>query len=108
LEFIMPVTLTIKQVSDELAARLRALAARNHRSLQGELMYMLETRVAAPEGIDATSTDAGDDLLAKLDAVVAGSHWGDAPLLDREQANDRTLLRETAYRVQEAEAEYKV
>jgi antitoxin FitA len=38
----MTVTLSIKNVPDELAQRLRERAARNHRSLQGELMLILE------------------------------------------------------------------
>ena len=38
----MAVTLSIKNVPDELAQRLRERAARNHRSLQGELMAILE------------------------------------------------------------------
>lgn len=36
------VNLSIKNVSPELAKRLRARAARHHRSLQGELMSILE------------------------------------------------------------------
>ena len=43
----MPVTLTIKQVPSRLAERLRARAAANHRSLQGELMAMLEAALEA-------------------------------------------------------------
>jgi plasmid stability protein len=38
----MPVDLSIKRVPDHLAQRLRERAARNHRSLQGELMAILE------------------------------------------------------------------
>lgn len=38
----MPVDISIKQVDDELAARLRERAKRNHRSLQGELKAILE------------------------------------------------------------------
>ncbi len=38
----MPVDLSIKRVPDHLAQRLRERAATNHRSLQGELMAMLE------------------------------------------------------------------
>jgi len=34
--------LSIKDVPDELAERLRQRAARNHRSLQGELMAIIE------------------------------------------------------------------
>jgi len=41
----MPVTLTIKQVSDRLAEKLRLRAAANHRSLQGELTAILEEAV---------------------------------------------------------------
>ena len=41
----MPVTLTIKQVRDRTADRLRTRAAANHRSLQGELMAILEEAV---------------------------------------------------------------
>jgi plasmid stability protein len=43
----MPVDLSIKQVPDEIAERLRRRAAGHHRSLQGELMAMLEEHVAA-------------------------------------------------------------
>jgi plasmid stability protein len=42
----MPVDLSIKHVPDQLAERLRHLAARNHRSLQGELLSMLEEHLA--------------------------------------------------------------
>jgi plasmid stability protein len=41
----MPVDLSIKRVPDELAQRLRKRAAMHHRSLQGELMAMLEEHV---------------------------------------------------------------
>ena len=44
----MPVTLTIKNVPDALARSLRARAAASHRSLQGELMAILETALEAP------------------------------------------------------------
>jgi plasmid stability protein len=39
----MPVNLSIKEVPDELAEALRDRARWNHRSLQGELMAMIET-----------------------------------------------------------------
>ena len=41
----MPVTLTIKQVPDRVADTLRLRAAASHRSLQGELMAILEQAV---------------------------------------------------------------
>ena len=39
----MAVSLSIKDVPDDLAQALRERAARNHRSVQGELMHILET-----------------------------------------------------------------
>jgi hypothetical protein len=42
-------------------------------------------------------------LLSELDAIVAGSHWGSAPLLSREQLHDRTLARELDFDSREAE-----
>lgn len=52
----MPVNLSIKDVPDLLADRLRARAARNHRSLQGELMSIIEQAAheATAPGPDAT------------------------------------------------------
>lgn len=44
----MPVTLTIKNVPDALAEALRRRAQRNHRSLQGELMALLEGGAGLP------------------------------------------------------------
>ena len=41
----MPVTLSIKNVPEELAEKLRQRAEKNHRSLQGELMAILEEAV---------------------------------------------------------------
>lgn len=44
----MPVNLSIKNVPDDLAVQLRRRAARSHRSLQGELMAIIEEAVADP------------------------------------------------------------
>ena len=41
----MAVALSIKGVPDHLAEALQQRAARNHRSLQGELMHILEQAV---------------------------------------------------------------
>lgn len=41
----MPVNLSIKAVPEHVAARLRERAERNHRSLQGELMAIIENAV---------------------------------------------------------------
>jgi plasmid stability protein len=45
----MPVNLSIKKVPDQLYERLRERARRNHRSLQGELLAILESALA-PQG----------------------------------------------------------
>ena len=42
----MTVNLSIKKVPDELAERLRERAKRNHRSIQGELMSILQDTLA--------------------------------------------------------------
>ncbi len=110
----MAVTLTIKHVPDELAKALRALAAKHHRSLQGELMSIIEAVVAShdagkpSEGFQermsadsiarparSSSAEQGksDALLEELDTIVADSHWGEAPILSRAQANDRDSAR---------------
>jgi plasmid stability protein len=116
----MAVSLSIKEVPAALAERLRQRAARNHRSLQRELMALVEAAVAeaprlplqarepqpayAAAPVRATrGVEADDDLLAALDAVVAGSHWGSAPLLSREQLHDRALARELDFDCREAE-----
>ena len=46
----MPVTLSIKNVPEDLADRLRKRAKENHRSLQGELISILEA-VVVPRGL---------------------------------------------------------
>src|SRR5574340_374740 len=120
----MPVTLTIKNVPDKLAEHLRAIAAAHHRSLQGELMAIIESvgrlheagkvnaafqnalaeshgKETSPALTRGGSEASSDDLLEKLDAIVAGSQWGEAPVLTRAQANDRALAREFAYQLQE-------
>lgn len=143
--------LSIKNVPEALAERLRQRAALNHRSLQGELMAIIEqageavaetpavqpmvaepgaqaygsaaerktiAQIAAehaaraPMALDnprATDTARAnrdgrrDDLLATLDSIVAGSRWGNAPMLTRDQANDRSLIREIDHLVAEGQ-----
>jgi plasmid stability protein len=45
LELAVPVNLSIKNAPDDVVQRLRERAARNHRSLQGELMAIIEDAV---------------------------------------------------------------
>jgi plasmid stability protein len=44
----MPITLTIKQVPERIAKKLRTRAAASHRSLQGELMSILHEALDEP------------------------------------------------------------
>jgi plasmid stability protein len=54
----MPVNLSIKNVPDAVASRLRQRADRNHRSLQGELMAILESVVSDVEPARPTAATA--------------------------------------------------
>jgi plasmid stability protein len=45
MEPMVPVNLSIKNAPDEVVQRLRERAQRNHRSLQGELMAIIEDAV---------------------------------------------------------------
>jgi plasmid stability protein len=51
----MPVNLSIKEVPDLLADALRRRAERHHRSLQGELMAIIESAVAQESPMRAES-----------------------------------------------------
>jgi plasmid stability protein len=56
----MPVNLSIKNAPDEIVRRLRERANRHHRSLQGELLAILEASVRFEERLSP------DDLLAEV------------------------------------------
>jgi plasmid stability protein len=66
-------TLSIKDVPDDLAERLRQRAARNHRSLQGELMAIIEQAVQPSQPAPAPAPPP--------EAVGLG--WGGRPILRR-------------------------
>ena len=79
----MPVNLSIKNVPDDVAERLRQRAKRNHRSLQGELLHLLEESLAtgrlSPAELHAKVSKQGrisfeefDRKMAKLDFHTAG------------------------------------
>jgi plasmid stability protein len=51
----MAVNLSIKAVPDALAQRLRERAERNHRSLQGELMALIERAASEPGELEAAT-----------------------------------------------------
>lgn len=78
----MPVNLSIKNVPDELADRLRRRADAAHRSMQGELMAILEAALedrppmrpreilARLESLDLrTGREAADDVRRDRDAT---------------------------------------
>ena len=44
----IPVNLSIKNAPDDIVARLKERAAKHHRSLQGELMAIIEEAVSTP------------------------------------------------------------
>jgi plasmid stability protein len=59
-ELIVPVNLSIKNVPDHLAERLRLRATASHRSMQGELMVILE------QALEQTGPLSPDAVLAKV------------------------------------------
>ena len=97
----MPVNLSVKNVPDDLAAKLRERAERNHRSLQGELMAILERATDPSVGqANMASSQYGDDpatvsggLMERLAAIAGDRGIDTAKRLTREQAHDRKLLR---------------
>jgi len=56
----MPVNLSIKNAPDDVVQRLRARAERHHRSLQGELMAIIEAAAQEDRPLSAA------DLLKQL------------------------------------------
>lgn len=56
----MPVNLSIKNAPDELVTRLRERAANNHRSLQGEMLAILE------EALDKRRKKTPAEILAEV------------------------------------------
>lgn len=98
----MPVNLSIKNVPDALAAKLRERAERNHRSLQGELMAILESAASDPNvgranagspryDLDAPAPAGG--LMERLVAIAGDRGIDTTRRLTREQAHDRKTLR---------------
>ena len=94
----MPVNLSVKDVPDALAARLRARARLNHRSLQGELMSILEAAVANPPAVPcetaAAAREAGN-LMDRLLAIAGERGIDTTKRLARDQTHDRARLRKS-------------
>ena len=100
------VNLSIKNVPETVARKLRERAAQHHRSLQGELMAILEGAVNGPNQARANATDAKyeietdatgtpppDRLLERLRAITGDRGIDTSKRLTREQAHDRKQLR---------------
>ena len=62
----MPVNLSIKNAPDELVLRLKDRAARNHRSMQGEMIAILDAATRHPSLAHA---DIIDRLAAEVKAI---------------------------------------
>ena len=62
------VNLSIKNVPDQLAASLRVRATRNHRSIQGELMAILEEALESDRRLDARK------LLSRVRKLKLATH----------------------------------
>ncbi len=67
----MTLNLSIKNVPEAVAQRLRARAERNHRSLQGELLAIVEQ--AAQESVVAPARPLAASAVNLLRGVVTGS-----------------------------------
>lgn len=63
----MPANLSIKNVPDEILKRLRRRAARHHRSLQGELVVILEQSVLSEERLTV------DEVIAQVRKLGVGT-----------------------------------
>ncbi len=61
--------LSIKSVPEALAESLRQRAARNHRSLQGELMAILEAAVSEQPPLVAQAANPAIDWRTRLEAL---------------------------------------
>jgi plasmid stability protein len=68
--------LSVKDVPDDLAEKLRQRAARNHRSLQGELMAIIERAVTEAEPPRAAPA-------APLQTQVTGTGGESRPIVRR-------------------------
>lgn len=77
----MPVNLSIKNAPDDVVHRLRVRAARHHRSLQGELMAIIEDAVrderpASPQAILAEVRRLGLSTPAEGASIVRADRDG--------------------------------
>ena len=82
MEPLMAVNLSIKNAPNEMVRRLKERAARHHRSLQGELLAILEDAVQTPR------TLSPEDVLAEVRRL--GMHTPDeAAEITRKSRDER-------------------
>ncbi len=78
----MPVNLSIKNAPDDVVERLRRRAERHHRSLQGELLAIIEDAARPETEASAAPTAAGlqapcPGRPSLVDDLLAGPAWDD-------------------------------
>ena len=70
---------TVRNIDDGVIASLKAQAKANHRSLEGEIRYVLAQQVLRPSRIEEFR-----ERTARLSALTAGVHQSDSVDLLRE------------------------
>ena len=81
----MPVTLSIKNTPDDVADALRQQAARNHRSLQGELLVIVE-QAAAKATLGRDQGDVAREIIAAWEKLGV-SNPSESTAMIREDRN---------------------
>ena len=96
----MPVNLSIKNAPDDMVRRLKQRAERNHRSLQGELMAIIEAAVREPRTMTVEEFRAevhrlglpaapkpmtADDLLAEARRLAIGTPSESAEIIRKDR-----------------------
>jgi plasmid stability protein len=84
---MMSVNLSIKNASDEVVAALKLRARQNHRSLQGELMAIIEEAAKANGGIAAAQG---------LREAATASQGRDEAASAQQEARERNIERAVA------------
>jgi plasmid stability protein len=107
-EPLVPVNFSIKNVPDELAEALRERARQNHRSLQGELMAVLQTSIRSGSlTVDEVRQPAavwGTEVLPahprRLHAGRGRVVWGgsESAILIRQMRDERDFTIEDLFR----------
>jgi plasmid stability protein len=76
----MPVNLTLENVPDEMVKRLRKRAERHDRSLEGELVAILEAAVGAARPLSP------DEVLAQVRQLGLSTPRGAAAMIREDRA----------------------